>query len=422
VTPLPDGLLFPESVLSSGWFTLLATVVALNTIIYVGLTLAKVIPWPRQFHPRRVRSALDRVGVHVNEESAMKDIPTPYVIDADSPYERLRQQFARREIPQAFAFTGGVAIVFAVMSLIVVDRSSEAIFVGELATGVLFLFGSVALGYRRFRGRTLMWIWAASSTVLVLLLAVEGYVLDSPLPLSYSFIVIASFMPVTLAWRPALAAVVVMIIGIGVAGAVIAGPDDVRIVITAMLAALVGAMVLRLRLVSIDALADEEARSEALATTDPLTGALTRRGLLTLVPGLASTGQRNQQEVCVIYVDVNGLQRANDDYGLGYGDDVLRAVSTVLRGQVRTGDLVARWSGDEFLVTGLGDRPDPVSLAERLNEALRLTGVALGKWPITVRVGTAAGQPADTTFEALLAEAAAISAPAGGQEAIPEPS
>jgi len=55
VTPLPDGLLFPESVLSSGWFTLLATVVALNTIIYVGLTLAKVIPWPRQFHPRRVR-------------------------------------------------------------------------------------------------------------------------------------------------------------------------------------------------------------------------------------------------------------------------------------------------------------------------------------------------------------------------------
>ena len=51
----PAGILLPESVLTSNWFILMATVVAFNTIIYMGLTLSKLIPMPRQFHPERVR-------------------------------------------------------------------------------------------------------------------------------------------------------------------------------------------------------------------------------------------------------------------------------------------------------------------------------------------------------------------------------
>lgn len=51
------GILLPSSVLSTPWFTTLLAFVSLNTLVYVGLTLAKLARWPRQVHPARVREA-----------------------------------------------------------------------------------------------------------------------------------------------------------------------------------------------------------------------------------------------------------------------------------------------------------------------------------------------------------------------------
>ena len=41
-----SGVVFSQSILSEPWFLLLTLVVALNTIIYLGLTFAKLAPWP----------------------------------------------------------------------------------------------------------------------------------------------------------------------------------------------------------------------------------------------------------------------------------------------------------------------------------------------------------------------------------------
>ncbi len=38
------GVLLPSSVLQSGWFQLLAAFVAINTLIYAGLSVAKLFP------------------------------------------------------------------------------------------------------------------------------------------------------------------------------------------------------------------------------------------------------------------------------------------------------------------------------------------------------------------------------------------
>ena len=38
------GILLPSSVLQSGWFQVLAAFVAINTLIYAGLSLAKLFP------------------------------------------------------------------------------------------------------------------------------------------------------------------------------------------------------------------------------------------------------------------------------------------------------------------------------------------------------------------------------------------
>ena len=45
---VPAGVLFPESLLQSQWFAVLATVVAINTVMYAALALAKILP---RVHP-----------------------------------------------------------------------------------------------------------------------------------------------------------------------------------------------------------------------------------------------------------------------------------------------------------------------------------------------------------------------------------
>lgn len=50
------GLLFPESILSSDWFGVFATVVAINTLIYVVLGVSKLFPIVRFGRSRQGRS------------------------------------------------------------------------------------------------------------------------------------------------------------------------------------------------------------------------------------------------------------------------------------------------------------------------------------------------------------------------------
>jgi hypothetical protein len=56
------GLLLPESVLHSGWFAVLAAFVALNTVMYCALALAKVLPkvYVTDWLPARNRRAQTR--------------------------------------------------------------------------------------------------------------------------------------------------------------------------------------------------------------------------------------------------------------------------------------------------------------------------------------------------------------------------
>jgi len=52
----------------------------------------------------------------------------------------------------------------------------------------------------------------------------------------------------------------------------------------------------------------------------------------------------------IVMGDVNGLKLVNDAFGHQKGDDLLRLVAGILSKSCRTGDVVARWAGDEFVV------------------------------------------------------------------------
>jgi diguanylate cyclase (GGDEF)-like protein len=64
----------------------------------------------------------------------------------------------------------------------------------------------------------------------------------------------------------------------------------------------------------------------------------------------------------LLFLDIDGFKAVNDHYGHEAGDRVLRAVGQRLQSQLREGDLVARWAGDEFLIL-LDDIAEHASLA-----------------------------------------------------------
>lgn len=405
MSSISGGIALPESVLSSWWFILLATVVAFNTIIYLGLTLAKMIPLPRQFHPSLVRKWLRGIGVDVDSDTATDEIPTRVLPESDNPYENMRGGIAKLDIPQAFALVGGLVVLLSTVALIAPIGQQIVNTLDELVTGLLFLAAAQILMHRNFRARTMMWCWAVGCVLLVEVALAEAIWLHSEVSTSYALVVMSAFAPVVLAWRPTMVAAAVMFVSFSVTVIWLSPGRGIRLTVAAFAALMVSMILLRLRLVALDALSDEQAKSEALATTDVLTGVLTRNGLLSLMPAMAGIAERVNLDVCVMFFDINSLARANADYGVHYGDDILIGVAQAIRSKLRAGDFVARWGGDEFLVVGLGPKPDAELLASRIEEAVRISGINLGRWPTTLTTGTVAGDPTKTTFNDLVAEA-----------------
>lgn len=89
-----------------------------------------------------------------------------------------------------------------------------------------------------------------------------------------------------------------------------------------------------------------------LAFHDNLTGLANRLQLTKHIEKAIRSS--NQQELAIIYVDLDRFKIVNDTMGHDYGDELLIQASTRLRECVRKTDLVARQGGDEFIVLAKG--------------------------------------------------------------------
>lgn len=71
---LPSGLLLPEAVLHSDWFAVWATFVAINTLMYAALSVAKILPkiYPSDWIRRRNRRTETR-GIYPDAETVRSE-------------------------------------------------------------------------------------------------------------------------------------------------------------------------------------------------------------------------------------------------------------------------------------------------------------------------------------------------------------
>ena len=98
------------------------------------------------------------------------------------------------------------------------------------------------------------------------------------------------------------------------------------------------------------ALRHREARLRHLALHDDLTGLPNRNSVPDLIAADIDHARRVGQRMALFYIDLDRFKTINDGFGHAFGDAVLKATSQRLAELVRSGDTVARYGGDEFLI------------------------------------------------------------------------
>ena len=116
----------------------------------------------------------------------------------------------------------------------------------------------------------------------------------------------------------------------------------------------------------------DEAAAELrmLSLTDVLTGLYNRRGFFLQAEQSYKLARRNRAKSAVIFADIDGLKRVNDELGHDAGDRLIQDAAFVFRESFRQADVVARFGGDEFVAYTLDDE-QPSVILQRIQSNLR---------------------------------------------------
>jgi diguanylate cyclase (GGDEF)-like protein len=156
----------------------------------------------------------------------------------------------------------------------------------------------------------------------------------------------------------------------------------------------------------------EERQSQAelarLATHDALTGLPNRVLFERKTTEALERSRTTHSSVAVLFIDLDKLKHVNDTIGHAVGDQLIVTVSRRLAAATRPSDLVARISGDEFVVLceGLLDEQVALDVAERIRTSITGPLVLQG---VEIEAGASIGV-AMSTPELLSSESAADAA------------
>lgn len=97
-------------------------------------------------------------------------------------------------------------------------------------------------------------------------------------------------------------------------------------------------------------LKEKERIIEKLAYYDNLTGVANRSLFYELAEKMLESAKRNNNIMCLMFIDIDKFKSINDKYGHEVGDKAIIKAAEILNDAVRENDIVARYGGDEFLI------------------------------------------------------------------------
>ena len=105
---------------------------------------------------------------------------------------------------------------------------------------------------------------------------------------------------------------------------------------------------------------------------DYLTELNNRRRLEEQCVALVEAARRYERPLSLVMLDVDHFKSINDRHGHAAGDTVLREIARLLREEIRSADLLARWGGEEFVIVAPEtDEADAAAVAERIRARSR---------------------------------------------------
>ena len=108
-----------------------------------------------------------------------------------------------------------------------------------------------------------------------------------------------------------------------------------------------------------------------LSSIDPLTKLANRRSMMEKLNISMHLLRKDKKIFSLILGDIDDFKKVNDTYGHDCGDKVLIMVAETISSQMRDGDFVCRWGGEEILILVNGNAEAAKSLGERILEKIR---------------------------------------------------
>ncbi len=305
---------------------------------------------------------------------------------------------ARRETRSAAFIAGMVLIAVLVVDALFVGRTAPSLPTPNAAGITLALMGLALLhGPMHRRPDPVAFLLGMTGTGVALQPMTESLEVRT-LMLAYVavlMVAMALFIPWSRAWHGAFLTMAAAALLLAVLLAPLAGPTDpfrtdaLVVGTAALLASAAGHLVLgrqRLRAFASEAqlrglhrrareqqaeLSRLNAELATVSRRDPLTGVGNRLRMEEDVQSIRRDLERTGQPGALALVDVDQFKRFNDRYGHLEGDHVLRQIGSALGANLRAGDGVYRYGGEEFLLLlpGAGI-PEAQAVVGRLTAAI----------------------------------------------------